>query len=265
MLFVGPGVGRPVDPLPPEVLGLAQEAAAGLNLGEADAAGGELVAGQSKRHRVARVYCELLAQRRDGDRAREAVVVAVNRVVGVGAPGLHDQRVGLTPVVGPRVERLPEPDRPCQAGDDAHDAGVPVRPCVLGDVMGIHGHQVRDDGHAPARSEDGAEDVALVGVALPRVERLRGGDLPGAPALVVQDARQEARAVEARQAAPVDAAVGADQRQRAAVADDAVVGQWQVAVVASPQRLERELVEVERLRCGHAKSTLSRSALPRSE
>ena len=74
---------------------------------------------------------------------------------------------------------------------------------------------------------------------------LDGADLPVAAAPRVEDAAEERGVVEAGQAEPVDAAVGADQRGAAAVADEPVGGDRQVAVGA----LEAGAHRLRRQRC----------------
>jgi hypothetical protein len=57
----------------------------------------------------------------------------------------------------------------------------------------------------------------------------QSGDPEQAPVVGVEDRREDARRVEARAAIPVDRRVGADERDRVQVTDQAVLGDGQVA------------------------------------
>jgi hypothetical protein len=61
-----------------------------------------------------------------------------------------------------------------------------------------------------------------------------GRDAEQAPAVGVEDRREDARRVEARAAVPVDRPVGADQRDGMQIADQAVLGDGQVARARRP-------------------------------
>ena len=68
------------------------------------------------------------------------------------------------------------------------------------------------------------EHVGVGPVELLALHALGGGaDAEAAALAIVEERGEDARRVEARQAEPVDGAVGADERDRAQVADDAVV------------------------------------------
>ena len=92
------------------------------------------------------------------------------------------------------------------------------------------GHEVlhlpHSVGHQEARDEDvGVGQVELLGAPAVAV----GRDAEQAPAVGVEDRREDARRVEARAAVPVDRPVGADERDGVQVADQAVLGDGQVA------------------------------------
>ena len=92
------------------------------------------------------------------------------------------------------------------------------------------GHEVlhlpHSVGHQEARDEDvGVGEVELLGAPAVAV----GRDAEQAPVVGVEDRREDARRVEARAAVPVDRPVGADERDGVQVADQAVLGDGQVA------------------------------------
>ena len=87
-------------------------------------------------------------------------------------------------------------------------------------------HLTHSVGHQEARDEDvGVGEVELLGAPAVAV----GRDAEQAPAVGVEDRREDARRVEARAAVPVDRPVGADERDGVQVADQAVLGDGQVA------------------------------------
>jgi len=103
---------------------------------------------------------------------------------------------------------------------------------VLFHVAGIDRHEI-DDLHQPLVGlEDGAQDVGLVGVLLATGVRSHRAYLPEAAPPIVQQSPEEAGTVEARQAAPVDAAVEADECDGATVADEPVIADGEVAIYA---------------------------------
>ena len=111
-------------------------------------------------------------------------------------------------------------------GEDPADHAVAVRRLA----GARRGHEVlhlpHSVGHQEARDEDvGVGEVELLGAPAVAV----GRDAEQAPAVGVEDRREDARRVEARAAVPVDRPVGADERDGVQVADQAVLGDGQVA------------------------------------
>ena len=87
-------------------------------------------------------------------------------------------------------------------------------------------HLPHSVGHQEARDEDvGVGEVELLGAPAVAV----GRDPEQAPVVGVEDRREDARRVEPRAAVPVDRPVGADERDGVQVADQAVLGDGQVA------------------------------------
>jgi hypothetical protein len=81
-------------------------------------------------------------------------------------------------------------------------------------------------GHQEARDEDvGIGEIELLGAPAIAV----GRDAVHATAIGVEDCPEDARRVEARAAVPVDRPIGADQRDGVQIADQAVLGDGQVA------------------------------------
>ena len=87
-------------------------------------------------------------------------------------------------------------------------------------------------GHQEARDEDvGVGEVELLGAPAVAV----GRDAEQPPAVGVEDRREHARRVEARAAVPVDRPVGAHERDGVQVADQAMLGDRQVARPRCPE------------------------------
>ena len=81
-------------------------------------------------------------------------------------------------------------------------------------VVAGYGHEVGHGDDAGRGGEGGLEDVGVVEVALLAVEATGGGgDAEVAAEFGVEDGGENAGGVEAGEAAPVDGAVGADQRR----------------------------------------------------
>ena len=103
---------------------------------------------------------------------------------------------------------------PLMPAHPAHEVGPPV----------AVRHQVDDLDHAGLGLPPGDEHerVVLVGArrAAGRADR---GEPPVPVVVVAEQCAERRRRVEARQAEPVDAAVGADERAGVAVADEGVV------------------------------------------
>ena len=92
-------------------------------------------------------------------------------------------------------------------------------------------HEVDHLAHAVLRQKAGDEDVRVRHVELLRRPLAPDGSDPEeAAALGVEDRSEHARPVEAVGAEPVDRAVGADERGRVQVADDAVLRDRQVVM-----------------------------------
>ena len=102
---------------------------------------------------------------------------------------------------------------------------------------------------AVRRLDLGAHHVGVADVAAVGAPVLDGLERPRAAALLIEQPREDRRAVEARQAQPVDAGVGSDEGEDAAVADRAVMqrqrlssrrpapsGGWRRTAARSPSR-----------------------------
>jgi hypothetical protein len=117
-------------------------------------------------------------------------------------------------------------------GEDPADYAVAVR-CL---TATRRGHEVlhlpHSVGHQEARDEDvGVGEVEQLGA--PAVAF--GRDAEQAAAVGVEDRREDARRVKARTAVPIDRPVGADERHGVQVADQAVLGDRQVARPLCPE------------------------------
>ncbi len=126
--------------------------------------------------------------------------------------------VPLAPVVEPGLDVEPDADAPAE---DADVADQPVVPGVRADLP--DGHVVHDLRGPLAPGVPGDEHVRLGEVHLAGVVAAVHLDLAPPAALAVEDGPEHARAVEVRDAQPVDGAVLADERGRPHVADEAVV------------------------------------------
>ena len=140
---------------------------------------------------------------------------------------VHDRLVRLAPVVEARI------DLDAEAHLAPHAEHTADQPLPLADR-----HEVLQLADSDRGQEARDEDVRVG-----EVELLDGADAerrrdPIAAALLsVEDRPEDARRVEPRAAVPVDRAVGADERDRAQIADDAVLGDRQVLA----RRREREV------------------------
>ena len=122
-------------------------------------------------------------------------------------------------VVEPRLDLRLEAHRP------AHDAQHPHEPVAIGRLIPGDGHEVDDLAHAGLGEEPGDEDGGVGHVQLPRdVVVGRRADAAVPAALRVEQRGEDARPVEARQAEPVDRAVGGDERRGLQVPDQSVIG-----------------------------------------
>ena len=128
-------------------------------------------------------------------------------------------------------------------GDVDHEAHLPAHGKYLADhavaVRGLptarRGHEVLHLRHSVGHQEARDEDVGVGEVELLRTPTLTvGRDAEQAPVLGVENRREDARRVKARTAVPVDRPDGADERNRVQVADQAVLGDRQVARSRSP-------------------------------
>ena len=106
-----------------------------------------------------------------------------------------------------------DPDRALHAGQPADD----VDPAVAG---GHHVEQGDDPGVGGERRLEGGGVVEVGAVDLVVADR---AELPAAVLVVAEEGREARGGVEARQAQPVDRAVGADQGGGVPVADHRVV------------------------------------------
>ncbi len=119
-----------------------------------------------------------------------------------------------------------------EALHQADDAGAVVRLGVLDNAAVVDRHEVGDHHHPGRRREHGVQEVGPVAVSLVDLVPLVGMDLPAATLVGVEDPAEDRRVVEPRQTEPVDAAVDTDQGRRAAVADQPVGADRQIAVHA---------------------------------
>ena len=91
------------------------------------------------------------------------------------------------------------------------------------------GHEVFDFGDAIFQRETGDQDIGGRPVELALTHFFGDGiDLEAAAFFVVEDRAEDAGGIEVGRAVPVDGAVATDERGRAHVADDAIVGDGQV-------------------------------------
>jgi hypothetical protein len=112
------------------------------------------------------------------------------------------------------------------AGEAAHELVVGH---LAADQLVLAGQQHGVDERQPAagRLEAGDEHVAVVGVGQTTDHRRGRADAEAPAARRIGQRREDRRAVEARPAQPLDAAVVADQRGRATVADERMVSELQ--------------------------------------
>jgi hypothetical protein len=100
-------------------------------------------------------------------------------------------------------------------------------------AMALRRHEVMHLPDSVSHQEPRHEDVSIGQVELLRAPAVPfGGDSEAAPAVGVEDGPEHARRVEAGAAVPVDRAVGADERDRVQVADQAVLRDRQVTRAA---------------------------------
>jgi hypothetical protein len=139
-------------------------------------------------------------------------------------------RVARAPVVEARGYVDNEVHLPTDCEDLANHAVVVHR------LAGLRwGHEVlhlpHSVGRQEARDEDvGVGEVKLLGAPAVAVRR----DAEQASVVGIEDGRKDARRVESRAAVPVDRPVGADERDGVQVADQAMLGDRQVAQLRSP-------------------------------
>src|SRR4051812_13894894 len=98
--------------------------------------------------------------------------------------------------------------------------------------MGTGGTAILRHRHEVSQSDDcficgakgGLEDIGPREIALGRAPPSFGMDSPGSTALGIEERGKDAATVEARQAAPVDRAIDANEGCRTHIADEAVRG-----------------------------------------
>ena len=235
-LAPAPRVGRPADPLAPEVHRVLERLGDVRRVrGRAAEVAADLL--HHERHLVPRGQleggaCHAVAvdvQRHGGAEAHRGPVGPLRGVHHLAVADL-DAALGA-PVVEARVEDEVEGHRAADALHAAHQhPGVVVR-------EEPDGHEVRHFGEAVVGEEPGDEHVRVRQVHL-AVRDLVLHRLDGeAPAPVTVEQRgEDRRRVAAREAAEVDGAVDADERDRVLVADDAVVLDRLVRVVVGHYR-----------------------------
>jgi hypothetical protein len=131
------------------------------------------------------------------------------------------------------------------------------------------GHEVLHLPHSVRHQESRDQDVGVGEVELLRAPALAvGRDTEQAPVVGVEDRREDARRVEARAAVPVDRPVGPDERDGVQVADQAVLGDRQVARPRCPpgstglDRPDSASVEVMRHQRGSSPPYGTRTSFP---
>ena len=131
---------------------------------------------------------------------------------------LNDHIVLLPPVVEARVDL---DSKSHLAADTEHPTDEPL--------AHPDGHEVLQLAHSHGSQEARDEDIRVREVELlDGADPERRRDAVPTAAVLVENRSEDARRVEARAAVPVDRAVGPDERDRAQVADDAVLGDRQV-------------------------------------
>ncbi len=121
-------------------------------------------------------------------------------------------------VVGPRIEDRPEARRALERADEAVDLDRRIHAEAGGDA----GREVDELAEPLGRANLGAQDVGVAQVGHRADRALFRHELEASAIGLVEQPREHRRAVEARQAQPVDARVRPDEREHTAVADGAV-------------------------------------------
>ena len=215
--------------LPELALGLAALEAGGAAAAEDEDEGGGLASGQGE------AGGDALAVDVEGDAGEEGEGLADGAGLDGGGGGLAVEGTELGDSAGVVVagaELAAHVDVAGEAGDNAvylvgrvrrRRGGVAV-------VVAGYGHEVGHGDDAGGGGEGGLEDVGVVEVALLAVEAVGGGgDAEVAAEFVVEDGGEDAGGVEAGKAAPVDRAVGADQRRGGHIAYQSILVQVRYA------------------------------------
>ncbi len=147
------------------------------------------------------------------------------------AAGARRERRVATSVVGGGHDVVRHGDPACEAVDQPHQAWPAVLVAV--GVRALYDrHEVGDGDHAGVGSEGGLQDVAAVAIALGHAVGRPRREPPVAALARVEDAAEQRAVVEAREAQPIDAAVDPDERRAAAVSDEAVGADGEIALAA---------------------------------
>jgi len=101
------------------------------------------------------------------------------------------------------------------------------------------GHEIHQLGQAISGEKAREQNIRVGPVELAGLERHSRRDAKPAAALLVEERRKDAGGIKARQAQPVQCAVGAHQRGRVQVADDAVLLDRRHAHVCSIRQSRR--------------------------
>ncbi len=228
MLLVWAVVVDLTDPAPPVALALAEQVASLFHAPRPGPAAPGRAGEQGECDRVGGSEMEGVVCPVELDCRAQAEVQALG--VGVQLAVLEDHRHLPSSEVGRRVEDLVHGHLAGEALNQADDAGAVVWLCVLDDAAIVDRHEVRDHHHPGRRREDGIQEVGPVPVALVHLVPLVRMDLPAATLVRIQDPAEHGRVIESRQAEPVDAAVDTDQGRGAAVPDQSVGADRQIAV-----------------------------------
>ena len=228
VLLVRTGVAAPLDPLPPVASRGPEQLVRPFDRPRFRAAASGPATSQGERGRLAGPQREGRVARTEIDGRRQAQAETAG--VGMHVPvGLHGQGHVLTSESGSGIVYVSHAHMAGQALDVPDDAGFVTKASLRLDVPLVDGHVVGERDYPCAGREDGVEEVGAVAVMLPGAECHSRADLPATSAGRIEDAAEHRVTVEARKAEKVDAAVETHERGAAAVADQPVPLDGQIA------------------------------------